>query len=103
MEMARVIALEHHERVDGKGYPKGLSDDEISRYGKIVAVADVYDALTSRRSYKDAWDEDEARKEIEKGSGTQFDADVVEAFKKGYPRINAVRIQFQDHETKGTV
>jgi HD-GYP domain-containing protein (c-di-GMP phosphodiesterase class II) len=50
MTMGRTIALEHHERCDGKGYPKGLKDGEISPYGKIVAVADVYDALTSRRN-----------------------------------------------------
>ena len=97
MELSKTIALQHHERADGKGYPQGLSDEEISLAGRIVAVADVYDALTSRRSYKDAWDDKLAYDEIVKGKGTQFDAKVVEAFQASYDRINAVRKQYADH------
>ena len=96
MQMARTVALEHHERPDGRGYPSGKTDEEISIEGKIVAVADVYDALTSRRSYKEAWDEGKAREEIVKGKGTQFDIAVVEAFEKAYPKINEVRLQLRD-------
>ncbi len=96
MQMARTVALEHHERPDGRGYPEGKKADEISLEGKIVAVADVYDALTSRRSYKEAWDESKAYEEILKGKGTQFDPQVVEAFERAYPKINEVRLQLRD-------
>ena len=96
MILARTIALDHHERIDGNGYPDGKTGEKISREGKIVAVADVYDALTSKRSYKDAWEEDRAYEEIVKGSGTQFDSEVVEAFQRIYPQINEVRKRFAD-------
>ncbi|MBR2759759.1 MAG: HD-GYP domain-containing protein [Solobacterium sp.] len=94
MELAKTVALEHHERPDGKGYPTGKTDGSLE--GRIVAVADVYDALTSRRSYKEAWAEDRAYQEIVKGSGTQFDPEVVEAFKKNYDKISEVREKYKD-------
>ncbi|MCR5032214.1 MAG: HD-GYP domain-containing protein [Lachnospiraceae bacterium] len=96
MQLSRKIALDHHERVDGKGYPAGKKAQEISLAGKIVAVADVYDALTSRRSYKEPWSEADAREEILKNKGTQFDAAVVEAFDKGYSEILKVKNTYQD-------
>ncbi len=96
MHMARTVALEHHERPDGRGYPEGKKQEEISLEGRIVAVADVYDALTSRRSYKEAWDESKAYEEIVRGKGSQFDTRVVEAFERAYPKINAVRLELQD-------
>ena len=98
MELARTIALDHHERVDGRGYPDGKSGNYISVEGRIVAVADVYDALTSKRSYKEPWDHQKAYEEILKGSGTQFDSDVVDAFKRRYGDINALRQQYADNE-----
>jgi putative nucleotidyltransferase with HDIG domain len=73
-------ATEHHERIDGKGYPKGLCGDQISLAGRIVAVADAYDCMTSARSYKKALPPDQARFELSRNAGTQFDADVVRAF-----------------------
>ena len=79
-----------------KGYPDGKQGGSTGIEGKIVAVADVYDALTSRRSYKEAWDDRKAFDEIVKGSGTQFDSDVVEVFKRAYPRINQVRQELAD-------
>ena len=94
MKLARTVALEHHERPDGKGYPSGKTEGSIE--GRIVAVADVYDALTSRRSYKEPWEADRAYQEIVKGSGTQFDTEVVEAFKKSYDQISEVREKFKD-------
>ena len=96
MHLSRTIAVDHHERWDGKGYAQGKSAEEISFEGRIVAVADVYDALTSKRSYKDAWDDREAYDEIVRCSGSQFDPQVVEAFKARYDDINAVRKQFAD-------
>lgn len=73
------IALNHHERVDGKGYPNGLTGNEISDEVAIVSVADAYDAMTSRRSYRDIMGQVEVRAEIKKGIGTQFKKQQAEA------------------------
>ena len=70
----------HHERYDGKGYPEGLSGDDISEEARIIAVADAYDAMTSNRSYRGALPVEAVRGEIEKGKGSQFDpkfADIM--------------------------
>ena len=75
-----VGARSHHERFDGRGYPDGLAGAAIPRMARIIAVADAYDAMTSRRSYRDALPQEVARSEIEKGRGTQFDpifADIM--------------------------
>ncbi|MBO4915844.1 MAG: HD-GYP domain-containing protein [Oscillospiraceae bacterium] len=95
MRMSRTVALEHHERPDGNGYPSGKTGDALSIESQIVAVADVYDALTSKRSYKEAWNEKDAYAEIVKGKGTQFNDTVVDAFIKAYPKINDVRVKLQ--------
>jgi putative two-component system response regulator len=79
IKMAMVIAETHHERWDGTGYPAKLSGEEIPLVGRIVAVADVFDALTHDRPYKSAWPVDQALAEIERGDGTQFDPAVVAA------------------------
>ena len=63
----------HHERFDGSGYPRGLSGTDIPDIGRIIAVADAYDAMTSKRSYRDILPQDKVRSEIENGIGTQFD------------------------------
>jgi putative two-component system response regulator len=78
--MARDIAWTHHERYDGSGYPRGLSGRNIPLCGRIVAVADVYDALTSKRVYKEAYSHSMARSVICDGRGTHFDPAVVDAF-----------------------
>ncbi|MCP4378890.1 MAG: HD domain-containing protein [bacterium] len=78
--MARDIAGYHHERVDGTGYPEGLVGDEIPLAARIFTVADVYDALVSKRVYKEAFSPVIAKDIIIKGAGSQFDADVVSAF-----------------------
>jgi len=80
LQLASEIALTHHERWDGKGYPQGLAGEDIPLVGRIVAVADVFDALTHKRPYKKAWPIHEAAQEIEKQSGTQFDPSVISAF-----------------------
>jgi HD-GYP domain-containing protein (c-di-GMP phosphodiesterase class II)/Flp pilus assembly protein TadD len=82
LKMAETIALTHHERFDGTGYPKGLAGDDIPLVGRIVAVADVFDALRSDRPYKNAWDLEAARAEIQAQAGKHFDARVVDAFIK---------------------
>ncbi|QOV91528.1 HD-GYP domain-containing protein [Humisphaera borealis] len=79
-EMAVEIALTHHERWDGTGYPYGLSGEQIPASGRIVALADVYDALTSKRTYKDAFSHELARGVILRDRGSHFDPAVVDAF-----------------------
>jgi len=78
--MAVEIALTHHERWDGTGYPHGLKEQQIPASGRIVALADVYDALTSKRTYKDAFSHDLARSVILQGRGSHFDPAIVDAF-----------------------
>ncbi|WP_216323378.1 diguanylate cyclase [Deinococcus aestuarii] len=78
LRMAEEIALTHHERWDGSGYPRGLRGSAIPVTGRIVAVADVFDALTSERPYKEAWAVEDALAEIRRLSGVHFDAEVVD-------------------------
>jgi putative two-component system response regulator len=80
LELAATIAWTHHERVDGTGYPRGLSGSEIPLEGRIVAVVDVYDALTSERPYRPALTHDRALALMRTGKGTQFDAIVLDVF-----------------------
>ena len=96
MRLSRVIALDHHERWDGEGYAQGKAGEDISLEGRIVAVADFYDALTSNRCYKDAWDGRAAYDEIVHSAGAQFDPQVVAAFCRRYDDIDAIRRKFAD-------
>jgi putative two-component system response regulator len=81
VQMAERIALTHHEKFDGTGYPNRLAGEAIPIEGRIVAIADVFDALTHARPYKEAWPVERALEEIYRLSGTHFDPVVVEAFK----------------------
>jgi putative two-component system response regulator len=78
LDLAARIALTHHEKVDGSGYPQGLRGDEIPLEGRIVAVADVFDALTSDRVYRRAFEFDRAIEMMREGRGSHFDAQVVD-------------------------
>lgn len=80
IQLAAEVALTHHERWDGDGYPRGLRGDAIPLSGRIVAVADVFDALCSPRPYKRAWSDAEAKTYLTENAGTQFDPDCVDAF-----------------------
>jgi len=80
IQAADIIAYQHHEKWDGSGYPQGLKGEDIHIYGRIVALADVLDALTHKRVYKDAWTFEAATKYIQEHSGTQFDPYLVELF-----------------------
>jgi putative two-component system response regulator len=97
LQMARDIALTHHERFDGTGYPLGLKGGNIPLAGRIVALADAYDALTSRRVYKLAYSHEVARKLIMEQSGHQFDPDIVHAFLMEEREFCRVREQFADN------
>ena len=77
IKTAAIIAHEHHEKWNGKGYPRGLKGTDIHIYGRIVALADVFDALTHARSYKEAWDLDKVLNYINEHDGTQFDPELV--------------------------
>ena len=96
--MGYEIARFHHERYDGTGYPMGLKGDEIPLVARIVAVADVYDALTSNRCYKDACEPDEAAQVIIGGRNFHFDPDVVDAFIRVKDRLQ--KVMEADHERK---
>jgi len=93
---ARAIALTHHERWDGKGYPKGLKGDAIPRVGRIVAIADSFEAMTATQRRRQPMSVDEAAKVIVSEAGKQFDPALVEAFKKALPEMKAVRDSIRD-------
>lgn len=92
------IALTHHEKYDGSGYPNGLAGTKIPLFGRIVAVADVFDALTSERPYKKAWSMNDAVKFLEDGRGKHFDPMCVEAFLAGWDDVLEIRQRFQDEQ-----
>jgi len=96
LQMARDIAATHHERWDGKGYPRGLKGEQIPLCGRIVALADVYDALTSKRVYKSAMAHEVAKTIIVGDSGTHFDPAVVEAFVASEAAFLLVRQQCEE-------
>lgn len=101
MEMARIIALTHHEKWNGTGYPEGLKGEEIPLVGRICAVCDVFDALTSDRPYKKAWSIEDSLSEIYKNSGKDFDPKLVEAFKK--VKDDIIKIIEDRTDTKGII
>lgn len=96
LQMAYEIALTHHEKYNGKGYPHGLKGDAIPLSGRIVAIADVFDALTSERPYKKAWPIEEAVGLIEREQGEHFDPKVVQAFLQVLPEIEVISAQLHD-------
>ena len=87
LQVAYKMSMYHHEKWNGKGYPKGLKGEEIPLEARIVTVADVFDALCQFRVYKDAWKTQDAYEYLLKESGHSFDPRVVAAFKKIYPAI----------------
>jgi putative two-component system response regulator len=91
------IARAHHEKYDGSGYPNGLAGENIPIFSRIVAVADVFDALTSERPYKKAWSLERAAEHIRESSGTHFDPKCVETFFAHWDEILQIRQRFQDH------
>jgi hemerythrin-like metal-binding protein len=93
---AREIASSHHERWDGAGYPQGLAGEAIPILARICSIADVFDALTSCRPYKQPWDFDEAVAYVRSQSGSYFDPAVVEAFDKALPEITRIRELYRD-------
>ena len=91
LALASQIALTHHEKYDGSGYPNGLRGEDIPLVGRIVAIADVFDALTSKRPYKKAWTEDEALTFLREQKGRHFDPALVDLFIEQMPAVRAVQ------------
>ncbi len=96
IKMGQVIALTHHEKWDGSGYPQGLSEYAIPMAGRIVTICDVFDALTSKRPYKEPWPLSDALDEIRAGKGTAFDPKLVECFFKCLTDLINIKESFQD-------
>jgi putative two-component system response regulator len=96
LDLASVLALTHHERIDGKGYPSGLAGDDIPIEGRITAVADVFDALTSDRVYRPAFEPDEARELMLEERDTQFDAQLLDLFFGAFDEVLTIRRETAD-------
>ncbi|MGK2946947.1 MAG: HD domain-containing phosphohydrolase [Acidimicrobiales bacterium] len=96
LQLAAVVALNHHERVDGSGYPNGTPGDDIPVEGRIVAIADVFDALTSQRRYKRALTIDEAREVMERERGAHFDAHLLDLFFDHVDEMEAIRDEWAE-------
>tara|TARA_R110002049_G_scaffold44690_10_gene131009 strand:+ start:538 stop:1536 length:999 start_codon:yes stop_codon:yes gene_type:complete len=96
LAMARRVALCHHEKWDGSGYPAGLAGEDIPIEARIVAIADVFDALTSERPYKHAWPVDEAVELLQRERGHHFDARLVDLFVEHLPEMLVIRARWAD-------
>ncbi len=96
LNMARSIAISHHEKWDGSGYPYGLKGEEIPLHGRIAAIADVFDALTTKRPYKEAWPLEEALTFLKEQSGKHFDPHLVELFLASLPDILEIKAKYTE-------
>jgi putative two-component system response regulator len=96
LEMARVVALTHHERWDGSGYPRSLRGEAIPLVGRIVAIADAFDALTSTRPYKQAWPVEEAVALLRREAGRQFDPRLIPKFVDMMPQVRDIMGQYSE-------
>lgn len=96
LRAGHIIALSHHEKYDGTGYPNRLKGDDIPLYGRIVAIADVFDALTSNRPYKNAWSFEEAISFLKQNSGSHFDPSLIKIFIKNINEVQAIYNEYED-------
>ena len=98
LKLGEVIAMTHHEKWDGSGYPKGLKGKKIPKIGRIIAIADVFDALTSKRPYKEPFSIEKSFAIIEEGRGSHFDPAVVEAFFAIKDEILSIKENYKDED-----
>jgi putative two-component system response regulator len=101
LRVASEIAYGHHERWDGKGYPQGIGGDEIPLSARLMALADVYDALISKRIYKPAMPHAKAVEVIREGRGSHFDPEVLDAFLELAGEFDAIAVRFSDNASEG--
>jgi len=97
VDILRNIATCHHETINGRGYPEGIIGDEIPLEARIIAVADVFDALTSQRPYKEAWSNDKAFETLHQMAGEELDKDCVNALLKNSKAVEDIQSQFKDN------
>jgi putative two-component system response regulator len=102
LRTARLVALTHHEKWDGSGYPEGLAGEAIPLVGRIVAIADVFDALTTERPYKRAWSVDEAIAQLQAQRGAHFDPTLVDLFLTRMPQILEVKARWAESTAPAT-
>lgn len=98
ISLAKSVSLTHHEKWDGSGYPNGLAGEEIPLEGRIVALADVFDALTSKRPYKEAWSVDEAMDFIKEQSGKHFQPELVDLMFENLDKILEIKNKWHDED-----
>ncbi len=98
LQMAQIIALNHHERWDGTGYPRGLAGEDIPQVARIVALADVYDALSSQRCYKPAFPEERVMGILKEETGKHFDPETFAAFRDKLDTIREIRHRYVDSD-----
>lgn len=98
LKAGAIIALEHHEKWDGTGYPNGKAGEDIHIYGRIVAIADVYDALASKRCYKDAWALGDIYTFVKSEKGRHFDPDIVDALTRNLDYVQQIMVDYSDGE-----
>ncbi len=96
LQAAHCVAITHHEKWDGSGYPNGLKGEEIPIFGRIVAIADVFDALTTARPYKKAWTVEAALAMIEEGAGKHFDPGLMPAFRQALPEMLKIKERYSE-------
>jgi len=98
LRISRIVALTHHEKFDGTGYPRRLKGEEIPIEGRITILADVFDALSSKRVYKDALEEKEVLRILEEGRGSHFDPKILDVFLANMDRVRAIQRSYADQE-----
>jgi response regulator RpfG family c-di-GMP phosphodiesterase len=96
LKTASIVAEQHHERWDGKGYPNGLEKENIHLFARITTIADVFDALGSHRVYKEAWSDDKIFNLFKEESGKQFDPNLMKLFFDNIDKFKAIREKFKD-------
>jgi len=96
LQLAAEIAGSHHEKWDGSGYPKGLKGEQIPLSGRLTAIADVFDALASKRCYKDAWPEPQIIDYLKQQRAQQFDPQLVDLLLDNFADFMAIREKYQD-------
>ncbi|MCG7495381.1 HD domain-containing protein [Vibrio sp. Of7-15] len=97
LKMAAIVAHQHHEKYDGTGYPQGLKGEDIHIYGRITAIADVFDALGSKRAYKDAWPDENIFKLFNEEKGRHFDPKLIDIFFDNIDVFFGIRMKYKEH------